>query len=147
MPNWCDNKLIIKGSQEDFQKFYSEHKNLDFNKILPIPTENVDLFNYRINTWGTKWNASDVVWEDNIVYFHTAWTPSIPIILQLASLYPSLSFYYAYYECGNQLAGYVYKDDFLNHYVTETVPQSLIPPFTISHGFETKEYWESRTLD
>lgn len=141
MPNWCDNKLIITGSEEAFLTFYTENQQFDFNKIISIPIENnrIDLFSYRVNSWGTKWNASDVVWEDNIVYFHTAWSPAVPIIQRLVEQYPNLKFDYTYYECGNQYAGHFYFNK--DKYVLEEIPESMIPEFTVKHGFETKEFW------
>ena len=41
MPNWCMNRVVISGSEEDIKKLKeqvsSEESALDFNKIVPSP--------------------------------------------------------------------------------------------------------------
>lgn len=79
MPNWCENTLDVKGHPArvvDFIEYafrksideYTEHLfgkdvyTLDFEKILPTPIDEKgklieDWYDWRLNNWGTKWNA------------------------------------------------------------------------------------------
>ena len=79
MPNWCDNDLFIYGSEEDLKKIKEQVTNeagdFDFGKIVPEPDtpdyfkDNLSFddmkehplnwYNWRLDNWGTKWNAND----------------------------------------------------------------------------------------
>lgn len=61
--------------------------------------------------WGTKWNALETVaggvqregdgWV-SIYKFQTAWSPPLPVIIKLSSMYPDCKFnLYCVEECGN----------------------------------------------
>ena len=43
MPNWCNNVLIIKGPEEEIEKFTKEAKGekteFSISKFLPIPED------------------------------------------------------------------------------------------------------------
>jgi len=93
MPNWCLNCLEIQGSDKQVKevldyiagdKSDKDSTLFDFNKIIPMPKELIDLtsptpekekalqekmkkkygyanwYDWCIGEWGTKWNSSDV---------------------------------------------------------------------------------------
>jgi hypothetical protein len=130
MPNWCENYLKVAGDRkyrdaflaECFSKDKQERVFLDFEKIIP-PPENyfresigvkevadckekglIDWFSWNIGNWGTKWNVSgcDIKDEDKsiTVWFETAWSPPIPILVALTKKYTGLSFTLEYSEGG-----------------------------------------------
>ena len=42
MPNWCSNRVTVRGSLEQFNEFreyVGNGKTIDFEKILPMPDE------------------------------------------------------------------------------------------------------------
>lgn len=130
MPNWCDNDLFIYGSEEDLKKIKEQVANeagdFDFGKIIPEPTtpdyfkDNLSFedmkehplnwYSWRLDNWGTKWNASD----SNIgqvgsgqlqVWFNTAWAPAVPVTLALSKQYPNVRIEHKYIEEGNDYCG------------------------------------------
>tara|TARA_A100000172_G_scaffold79911_1_gene68105 strand:- start:31 stop:471 length:441 start_codon:yes stop_codon:yes gene_type:complete len=78
---------------------------------FPDGTNDSRGYNWQIENWGTKWDAScvEVVSEgtDYIEYeFATAWSPPEPIIDKLREDFPDISISAFYDEPGNQIAGY-----------------------------------------
>ena len=124
MPNWVDNDLRIYGSDKDLKKLKelvtSEDGDFDFKKIIPPPdhpdynSENIALgsasaespfnwYNWNINNWGTKWNASKSVIgevESGLlqIWFQTAWSPAILVISELSTLFPEVDIEHRYFE-------------------------------------------------
>lgn len=139
MPNYCENTFKIKGSICEIDRFLEENVtasvgmllektkytidlSLDFNKILPTPSDDelgeVDgWYDWRIENWGTKWNVCDTFCfsinkiDDDLAelttVFNTAWTPPTKIYDHLFEKYKdtSLEFYVDYYEGGCAFAG------------------------------------------
>lgn len=51
-------------------------------------------YDFRINQWGTKWNAYNVEKSDkNSIIFDTAWTTPYPVIKKLSEKFPDVEFY------------------------------------------------------
>lgn len=119
MANRCCNELEIFGKGKDIQNLVEFVKSIDsvfdFNNVLPYIEEDVNLGidgmevddhfsienNWRIENWGTKWNATDPtlkrINDVKIIFeFDTAWDPSIPVTLTLSSMYPDLIFIHRY---------------------------------------------------
>lgn len=143
MPNYCENTLTVTGSKKDVEKFLNKYVSidlgyypnegpiginhiLDFEKVLPTPLKedgNItdDWYNWRIENWGTKWNAIEnysfeVCCVDNIdnipileVYmdFATAWAPPIGVYEKIAENFKDtdLNIKATYHECGCGFAG------------------------------------------
>ena len=61
-------------------------------------------YDWSVEHWGTKWNAliDDEERERNltgeIIFFHTAWSPPIPIMNHLACKYPNVNFILEYFH-------------------------------------------------
>ena len=126
MPNHIQNILDVNAkSVEDLNYFLSaiegeneegQKKPIDFNKIVPECGDK-DWYTWRLNHWGTKWNAynTDLYRADTYacISFQTAWSGVPELIRKLTEMFPSLSFHYRYadedvaYNCGE---GYTDED-------------------------------------
>lgn len=123
MPNWCTNQLTIKGKDTPavLAALNGTYSVVDFNKITPYPNEyrrldrqareyerahpgdrigrpkdgfNSGGYEWRIEHWGTKWNADDaeIISADDVgatILFFTAWAPPIPIITRISEMFPN----------------------------------------------------------
>ncbi len=137
MPNWCINTLTVSSeNSDDLKKFLFENKNgkdqlLDFNKVIMLPEEILysksnltdnekkilkqkygadNWYDWQINNWGTKWNASnvDIIMDEKLYYnFDTAWSPPEPWFYKLVKKYPNIDMHLEYEEAGCDFAGYV----------------------------------------
>ncbi len=113
MPNWCTNNIKINGKKETIDKLYELYMTnniIDFDKIIPYPEEYAEMdklkdglgynsggYQWCNKNWGTKWKLwSDVDFagfernndEEVTAYFETAWSPPIPVLLELSKLLP-----------------------------------------------------------
>ena len=68
MPNWCSNKLVLKGNIKYLEKFYNDNLSsevqdgnlikLSFNKSVTRPkSEESNWYKWNCENWGTKWDA------------------------------------------------------------------------------------------
>ena len=127
MPNHICNIVKIKGNSEEVKKFMKsiakdtmedEHdvtgyRTIDFNKIIPEPEyENSnDWYNWRLQHWGTKWNAYNQIKTEkpNELYFLTAWSTPNKIYEALTKKFPNLTIKVDYadedtgYDCGKMV--------------------------------------------
>lgn len=124
-----------KKSPETYKLFGVEDRSvLDFNSIIPYPDEyrqrdkdkealspedflakygskddgyNSGGYEWCINNWGSKWNASDSCYFDkrNAFYFETAWSPVFQIIAAIHKRFPTADINYEYYESGAGVMG------------------------------------------
>jgi len=95
MPNWVINIIEVEGDdiQEMLEKIKSEKSDFDFEKIIPMPeSENDNWYKWSLNNWGTKWTASDVIVNGNLITFETAWDTPFNLIMHLSIQFPNLSF-------------------------------------------------------
>jgi hypothetical protein len=127
-PSECDAKYVMSDG---------ETRHLQ----LPKGKEWFDWYSWRVDNWNTKWGAYDCSITENydliVVYYCTAWSPSIPIINKLIEMYPNLVFDYSYYECGCMLGGTIIGH---NGRVTAEYECSIneLENFAIEHGFEVE---------
>jgi hypothetical protein len=119
MPNHITNFLIVEGKAvENVLSFIKGKDTLfDFDKIKPMPKElkntsfpiskAVDKvkkeliekygahnwYEWCLQNWGTKWNSyeSSTI-SDNELYFLTAWSPPIRVIMELSKKFPENTF-------------------------------------------------------
>ena len=128
MPNWCDNEIVITGNQKSLERLLrmvkTEKSDFDFNTIIPYPEnyEKLDSdgsnagyqgggYEWCINNWGTKWNNEEKSVGINLeneklnIYFLTAWSPSLPVTIELAKLFQELEFIHLYEEGLNDFSG------------------------------------------
>lgn len=156
MPNHCQNKLTLENGGDilnvlnpylnkfmNLYKFTDNCYEFDFQKIIPMDKKLLkgeDLYNWRVENWGTKWNGYDGrISEDGSAFtFDTAWAPPIPIIKKLAKL-TGQTFVLQYIEegmffCGQYVAS---PDDDSDEFYEdiESAPQELLD----SLGYESNE--------
>ncbi len=131
MPNWCQNKLIIRAENlEEIVEEITTGESIDFEKIVPVPNDPAYhdkpnqaeakespnwWYNWNVENWGTKWNASEGYYDIHekttyydavaIFEFQTAWSPPEPIIHALAGKYPKALFMLGYREEGMGFEG------------------------------------------
>jgi hypothetical protein len=109
MPNWVQNVIKIKSEDKTLLKeikdFLSEGDSVfNFSKIIPMPEDETDWYNWNISNWGTKWNASDTELAsdstDSVLtyYYNTAWAPALPVLVKLTTLFPTISLFTRFVE-------------------------------------------------
>lgn len=140
MPNYCSNRIEVTGNPDeilhllDFIKS-SEDVAFDFNKVIPYPEEFARMdaekessgftaggYEWRVQYWGTKWNAVDPFIEHNsssndkipndvTIYYQSAWYPALPVTKALSILLPNLTFTHKYDQMQMDYRGYtVFKN-------------------------------------
>jgi hypothetical protein len=140
MPNWCTNRVHISGSAEDVAAFKtlvrgsSSYENtFSFQSILPCPQDLLDVtddapsdykdqlfldygycncYDWQVNNWGTKWDASDCYLdyeeeESACWQFETVRIPPEGIYEELSNRFPNLSISWFYDEPSMQISGYL----------------------------------------
>lgn len=90
---------IYKDKTEEELSDYKIRGEEIFNIALQYGS--IDWYDWRINNWGTKWNAYDTDLDccgDGSVelYFYTANHGAIPVIEKLVEMFPNLEFFYKY---------------------------------------------------
>ena len=55
-------------------------------------------YNWRLENWGTKWNAYETDYGEDYLFFQTAWNAPVPIFQRLAELNPNTWFQVKYYD-------------------------------------------------
>lgn len=119
MPNWCENKLVVKGKSEELVKFIDEHvvdgeldyKTFDLRKRLfgenyfdtaQILNEGIE----EITFWfATKWSpvgGEEACDEINNIY------PDLEVILYFFSIE---SYFWGYYKNDDDMKFYELNDD------------------------------------
>lgn len=147
MPNWCMNTATISGdikTLENIEKAAKENNLLEY--LSPIGEWE---YNTAINTWGTKWDVSEV--ESYIDYdegelvlnFDSAWSPPIGAYQTGEELH-NISVMAYYYEPGMEFVG-KYSDGEDQHYNLafsdknwrETIPDDIIDTWNLEDEYTT----------
>jgi hypothetical protein len=110
MPNNITNRLTLDKQNKKVRKFLkSDESDVDFDNIIKMPEDYYEgdrWYNWRIQNWGTKWNAYDVDVIDDEIIFNTAWSTPLPVLLLLSTKFPEVEFRLKYacedigYNCG-----------------------------------------------
>lgn len=58
----------------------------------------MDWYNWRIENWGTKWNACETEIQDSAIYFETAWGDVRNLVEKLSTMFPENEFIYEWSE-------------------------------------------------
>lgn len=84
MPNWCDNMVTLRNSDKSkidaLVACMTNKEDQNFmNHLRPNPSGQWE-YNWSVENWGTKWDATIIDWEhrdDNEVWvsFESAWSP------------------------------------------------------------------------
>lgn len=163
MPNWCYNRLEVRGSTRAIHDVFDPaiaNENDFFNVIKPRPAdEEENWYNWNIGNWGTKWDVSpeqlEIEDDDDgmstvSTNFDSAWSPPIAIAEHLHELGFEVRLYY--YEPGVGFAG-VWEDGDDDCYelgsmtsdeIVDELPIRLDEMFGIS---EERRMWEEENKD
>ena len=152
MPNWCVNTVVVRHSDpakiEELKSVITN--DVFFEHVLPIGDWE---YNKAIDTWGTKWEASNLSWmkfpdgrtgNDYLeLSFETAWCPPENVYAKMvengwkveAYFYePGMGFVGKY---GTDLDG-LYEESYqINE---EPIPAELVEMFNIQDMFDDSEY-------
>lgn len=86
------NELVLKYNEEDLL-------SLGKRQVDNVVKYNaINWYDWSINNWGTKWNASNFKIYDNnkILMFETAWDPACEIIIEISKQNPDIKFAFLY---------------------------------------------------
>jgi hypothetical protein len=156
MPNWCNNVVYI--SHENPEKLEAIKTELEkgddaqfFNSLVPNPSGEWH-YDWSIENWGTKWDASvlDFGIEDGLLHvsFDTAWGPPTAFYQKLFEQEYGVKG--LYYESGMCFAG-IWEDGDDDYYefsnenadeLAELLPEELDEMFAISEQQRDYEYDE-----
>lgn len=165
MPNWCDNRAILKHddvSLIDALEAEMSKKNKDglseacpFNHLRPRPeSEEENWYNWNIQHWGSKWDASIIDWErtdDNTIYlyFESAWSPPVALYEYLTE--EGWDVDAVYHEGGMGYAGAFTEgvDDYYEYDITNLSSIEALPEEIIEFGglIESHECWKEENED
>ncbi len=128
MPNHVTNTIRLQSDTEGavaalLEFIKGECEVIDFETLIP-ETDEVKTslahngeergcpfwYDWRVENWGTKWNAYDQSMEDEgygefELRFDTAWAAPLPIIAALRERFPDVHIYGSWLEEGHQSAG------------------------------------------
>lgn len=135
MPNYYSNRIEVTGNPDEIHQLLDFIKSgedvpFDFNKVIPYPEEFARMdaekensgfmaggHEWRLQNWGTKWNAVDPFIEHNsssndkipdevTIYYQSAWYPALPVTRALSILFPNLTFTHKYEQMQMDYRGY-----------------------------------------
>ena len=104
MPNHITNRIKLIGEPADVRRVMEAVKvdkvgpgSLDFEKVIPMPDDVEDSYNWCIDNWDTKWNSygyESFETEENsdTISFLTAWSAPHTILEKLTTMFPTITF-------------------------------------------------------
>jgi hypothetical protein len=128
MPNHVTNVVRFDGDPElvnhvlEAIRGDESEQFIDFNKIVPEPDDvkashgdhgMPAWYNWRVQNWGTKWNAYHIDEEGpDALRFDTAWSTPLPVLIKLSSDFPSIKIHldYADEDLGNNCGSFEIED-------------------------------------
>ena len=120
MPNHITNRIKLIGEPSEVKRVMEAVKvdntglgSLDFEKIIPMPADVDDSYNWCISNWGTKWNSYGYESIENpddsdTISFLTAWSAPHPVLEKLTAMFPSVTIEHEWadedigYNCGRR---------------------------------------------
>lgn len=140
---------LDKAWHEAFEKLPRQSMNQ-----LPADGYNHGGYDWCIENWGTKWNAYDISYGWDDVYFDTAWSTPRPIWVELSKRFPALEIVieYADEDIGHNCGILVYKDGVL---LSSKTDDELDDPVMFARAIRAEakagDYWNQlqklKTLD
>lgn len=143
MANHITNKLKISGEESLVVRIKKEIASvdeegtelaIDFEIIHPIPNEFENESNkWRIENWGTKWNAYESMYEGDLIYFLTAWSNPFELMIKLSENYPDAEFNlrYADENFGYNVGEYTMKN---GEIIYDDIPKGGTPDAYLMAG-------------
>lgn len=153
MPNWCENRILFVGRDEDASLLYDKAFEPDgdfklLERFIPTPPELLDealddptlpsWYAWRVDNWGCKWDVSSPVLtshekftnKDGVAYssyemsFETPWAPPLAGLKTISKLFPNIVIVIEYSEPGMGFCGYA---KYLNGEELEAVESDIVP--------------------
>lgn len=121
------NDDFVKGASETDKKF--ANNILELGKVVADNYINYGCrswYDFCVTYWGTKWNACDVdiSSDENTIFFNTAWSPPLPVILALSEKVPNIPIEIDFAD-SDDFGGFAGKITFMNgKIVSETCPST-----------------------
>jgi len=123
MPNHITNKLYLNGDSKRIEELKNyiinaETGEVDFNVLEKMPEEYLDddrWYDWRIEHWGTKWNAYETEVNGDVITFLTAWSGVPAMVGKLAAAFSDMKIIYDYadedfgYNCGEYIYDGLYR--------------------------------------
>ena len=109
-----DEECDKKRTELEAMSAAEREKYIDTNGY-PSDGFNSGGYQWSCDSWGTKWDACDVVIAEaktsTTISFQTPWGPPEPVIRKLAELFPQLKFTLSFWERGMAFQGkYTYEN-------------------------------------
>lgn len=165
MPNWCDNRVFLRNKDKTkIDALETEMQRKDengesicepFQYLRPRPEhDDEDWYNWNVNNWGTKWDASMIDWQredDNTIslYFESAWSP--PTALYDFLTEEGWEVDAVYHEGGMGYIGQFVDgiDEYFEYDITDLETIECLPEELIEFGAlrENHEYWKEENED
>jgi len=154
----------------------TEESSFDFNVLIPYPQQYAEADKARLeaekrgvkwgdlpkdgynqggyewchSNWGTKWNAYDITWDYDSVYFCTAWSSPEPIWEELSKRFPDLILMveYADEDTGHNCGILAYRNGTQTH--AETDDDGLPNPVLFARAIMAEQqcrYYAGRWQD
>lgn len=105
MPNHITNILYLEGPRSDIEQIIgpdSDPEIFSFKFVVPHPVEadtdvNWDWYNWHVENWGTKWDAYETIFINNVdteaeLNFQTAWSPPQAWLISAINKFPNVNF-------------------------------------------------------
>lgn len=124
----------VKSNKDELRGLLKQN----FEVLLDLSEEEVDLtkkyinnyikygyihwYDWRINNWGTKWNAYSQQIDGDVIKFQTAWSTPQPAIQRLSEIFTDVQFTveYADEDIGSNCGRYTFADGYLSEdYIPE----------------------------
>lgn len=149
MPNWCMNTVIAKHPDPAKMEALKEalKKEIFFEHILPIGEWEYDK---AVNTWSTKWEASNISWavfpatvHNHLdISFESAWCPPEEVYRKMIADGWDITAYF--YEPGMGFVGKfgtdpdgMYEE---SYEMDDAIPAELVLMFNIEDMYDDTEY-------
>jgi hypothetical protein len=116
MPNWCSCRATITGPAtviREITDILNQDRSPLLNWMVPQPRfeNDSDWYDWNVNNWGTKWDITDVYFEnpaeeDSIEFtFCSAWAPPVEAFRTWAEEDGRVEFNLQYWEPGMGFVG------------------------------------------
>ena len=118
MSNHITNIIKVTGSTTEVKNYLRDNQEFTFENFIPLnSTSRSD----KIDNWGTKWDAYEVIHNEDGFIFDTAWSHPAPVIKKMSKMYPNLTFEIKFVDedLGYNMGHYIIKNGISNVFSVE----------------------------
>ena len=155
MPNWCENQATFSHADEAMMTRLNaaavrhaaapegdEETVGFFQEFVPWPTATWD-YDWCVQNWGTKWDASELDGDEGAFHFNTAWGPPIAFYDKMTSL--GFEVEAMFFEPGQGFCG-KYVNGTTDDFTTSTAAERALVPADLADfccGGDWSDYYEN----